>query len=138
MTFPRASLIAIFTTLGSTYIFASSPFPSQPINIVVTVAPGGGIDVSATTWLTCTGVSMWSAGMAMRVARRAGHAGASLQRLGSRVTECSRGDGWSDGCWSSTATDAPITWKVSLWIAVGLTILSGVQYGVRAVTNKVG
>ena len=37
-----------------------------------------------------------------------------------------------------TATDAPITWKVSLWIAVGLTILSGVQYGIRAVTNKVG
>ncbi len=37
-----------------------------------------------------------------------------------------------------TATDAPITWKVSLWVAVGLTILSGVQYGIRAVTNKVG
>ncbi|MGA0185662.1 MAG: CDP-alcohol phosphatidyltransferase family protein [Ilumatobacteraceae bacterium] len=37
-----------------------------------------------------------------------------------------------------TAADAPITWKVSLWVAVGLTILSGVQYGVRAVTNKVG
>jgi CDP-diacylglycerol--glycerol-3-phosphate 3-phosphatidyltransferase len=37
-----------------------------------------------------------------------------------------------------TAADAPITWKVSLWVAVGLTILSGVQYGLRAVTNKVG
>jgi len=35
-----------------------------------------------------------------------------------------------------TASDAPITWKVSLWIAVSLTILSGAQYAMRAVTNK--
>ena len=35
-----------------------------------------------------------------------------------------------------TASDAPITWKVSLWVAVSLTILSGAQYAMRAVTNK--
>lgn len=45
MILSRVSLIAILATLGSTSLLANSPFPSQPINIVVTVAPGGGIDV---------------------------------------------------------------------------------------------
>ena len=69
MNLVRASLILM--TLGNTCVLADN-YPSQPINIVVTVAPGGGIDV--VTRLAADGIGA-KLGQPIVVTNHAGAAG---------------------------------------------------------------